>query len=704
MSKHLLGPWTGESANQTVGSANVYDRNSGHKPNHHNSRLFGLPPNQLGSSAKRNFDYDFKYPNEDSPGEEGSENARVWMIYNDEAELFDDDMLHGFRDTLDSLLVFAALFSAVVTTLVAQTSTKLEPDHAQITSYLLVEQILLLRANGNLTAINAVPSSLLGPNAMTRSSTDVAINVLFFVSLSLSLSTALFSILVKQWLTAYAAKVPGTPKDVALTRHYRFVGLQKWKLPEIIGVLPLILHSSLWIFVAGLLLFVWQKNSALFSAAAAVLGVTFGLYSISLLLPPFVHDCPYHIPFLDASVRFFCDNIWGSFAYLARLGYCVFHRAVWHLSQCIRLRIPESYPLWPHFYIRSWHWFRRFELGAGRRPGNICAAVIWLWEYSSNPTIRHAAVRSLAGIIPMEAGDDLDYWVWDDNVAQIFAGNRRLDEALWDQLVHTPLPKTLPQLRSAISTTSPTYNTYVRADFALRSWTYFWIKQGKLPKPSFYSRPRNFKALMHCAWSNPSKISRREFIQYILDCEYVWNPRTKSWHTHALDWTHAIPESPLQFIGMHGLAELVEPVSRRADVNHRTDSYNPIEWAAYRGHLDTVKAFVAAGADLSKSDLPLRVASQNGHIEVVEFLLSQPRIEELIARDNGLFDSFSSAIKGGWSDVVQLFLHKGIQISHAQRRLLKDLAESTENRRQETIDMLEQAWIYDPSSSAGTRT
>ncbi|KAH8822288.1 hypothetical protein DL96DRAFT_1421942, partial [Flagelloscypha sp. PMI_526] len=204
----------------------------------------------------RNFDYDSKYPANDLPGEEASDNARVWMIYNDEADLFDDDMLHGFRDTLDSLLVFAALFSAVVTTLLVQTSTKLEPDHAEIITYLLTEQILLLRANGNQTAINTIPSSLLGPNAMTWSSSDIAVNVLFFVSLALSLSTALFSILVKQWLTSYTNKVQGTPKDVALTRHFRFFGLQKWKLPELIGTLPLLLHSSLWLFAAGLLLYV----------------------------------------------------------------------------------------------------------------------------------------------------------------------------------------------------------------------------------------------------------------------------------------------------------------------------------------------------------------------------------------------------------------------------------------------------------------
>jgi hypothetical protein len=61
----------------------------------------------LGS---RNYDYTQKYPPDDL-GKEAGENARVWKVYLDEAEAFDDEMLKGFRDTLDALLVFVSIFS-----------------------------------------------------------------------------------------------------------------------------------------------------------------------------------------------------------------------------------------------------------------------------------------------------------------------------------------------------------------------------------------------------------------------------------------------------------------------------------------------------------------------------------------------------------------------------------------------------------------
>ncbi|KAH8822410.1 hypothetical protein DL96DRAFT_1453558, partial [Flagelloscypha sp. PMI_526] len=203
----------------------------------------------------RSFDYDAKYP-EDPPGEEDSENARIWMIYNDEAGIYDDDMIRGFRDTLDSLLVFAALFSAVVTTLLVETVSSLEPDYAQMSTALLAEQVKLLRANGNATALELIPPSNLVFNATTPSNSEVIVNILFFMSLAVALSTALFSVLFKQWLTAYSTKIPGTPKEISLIRHFRYDGLVKWKVAEMIGLLPFLLHASVGLFAVGLLVYI----------------------------------------------------------------------------------------------------------------------------------------------------------------------------------------------------------------------------------------------------------------------------------------------------------------------------------------------------------------------------------------------------------------------------------------------------------------
>lgn len=94
----------------------------------------------------------------------------------------------------------AALFSAVVTTFVVQSSQALLPDYAQISTFILEEQVALLRAINNITAVSEGTRSPLGPESLTRSSIDIWINGLFFASLCLSIVTALLSVLVKQWL------------------------------------------------------------------------------------------------------------------------------------------------------------------------------------------------------------------------------------------------------------------------------------------------------------------------------------------------------------------------------------------------------------------------------------------------------------------------------------------------------------------------
>ncbi|KIY61265.1 hypothetical protein CYLTODRAFT_460003, partial [Cylindrobasidium torrendii FP15055 ss-10] len=67
------------------------------------------------------YDYTKKYAR-DKRYEELHQDARVWLAYNDEAAIFDNDMVGEAADSLDILLVFAGLFSAVLTTFVAQTS------------------------------------------------------------------------------------------------------------------------------------------------------------------------------------------------------------------------------------------------------------------------------------------------------------------------------------------------------------------------------------------------------------------------------------------------------------------------------------------------------------------------------------------------------------------------------------------------------
>jgi hypothetical protein len=55
------------------------------------------------------YDYEQKYP-PDAPWHEIDEYARVWMVYNDEADVIDKDMIEEAGDILDILLIFVRVY------------------------------------------------------------------------------------------------------------------------------------------------------------------------------------------------------------------------------------------------------------------------------------------------------------------------------------------------------------------------------------------------------------------------------------------------------------------------------------------------------------------------------------------------------------------------------------------------------------------
>ncbi|EKM49882.1 uncharacterized protein PHACADRAFT_131754, partial [Phanerochaete carnosa HHB-10118-sp] len=101
------------------------------------------------------------------------------------------------KEDIDTLLVFAGLFSAVVTGFVVTTYPNLQPDDSD-------EIVFLLRQS--LAQNYTVSDGVLRPMAPFPSDPPfeaplwaIRVNGLWFASLIVSLSTASFGMLVKQW-------------------------------------------------------------------------------------------------------------------------------------------------------------------------------------------------------------------------------------------------------------------------------------------------------------------------------------------------------------------------------------------------------------------------------------------------------------------------------------------------------------------------
>ncbi|KAK0238837.1 hypothetical protein EDD85DRAFT_522103 [Armillaria nabsnona] len=238
------------------------------------------------------FDYEQKFP-EDKRHEEMGPMARVWRTLLEECGPFDLEMAEGWRDALDVLLVFAGLFSAVVTTFVAQTSQSLQVDYGQVTATLLIELIDVQRSAANGSLVNNVPRSDL---TFRPSTSDSWVNGLWFTSLSLSLSTALFAVLIKQWIHQYMSVQSGTPRDRCRLHQFRYMGLQRWGVDLIIGLLPVLMSMSLALFLVGLVLFIIPLRVSIASVVGSVTFIAFAAYLITNFLPVLYPSCPYKTP------------------------------------------------------------------------------------------------------------------------------------------------------------------------------------------------------------------------------------------------------------------------------------------------------------------------------------------------------------------------------------------------------------------------
>ncbi|PBL04459.1 hypothetical protein ARMGADRAFT_1005018 [Armillaria gallica] len=280
--------------------------------------FFGLNRNQLhswGVGAPR--DYKARYP-PDPRGKGMSSNARIWSIYLDEAADFDANMLAEWRDTIDVLLVFAGLFSAVLTTFV--------PDYNEVSMLLLFEILKATASNGSQITIASSPTAFFSPSL-----SDEWMNSLWFVSLTLSLITALVAVLVKQWIHQYVAIVSdSSARDRARIRHMRYTGLQTWRVPMIIGLLPVLLHVSLALFFAGLTIFLFSLGMKVAWLVSIIGAATYTAYVIALILPLIHPYCPYQVPLTLYIYRLYqyihrLHQLlqYGNSYLIRRVGYCI---------------------------------------------------------------------------------------------------------------------------------------------------------------------------------------------------------------------------------------------------------------------------------------------------------------------------------------------------------------------------------------------
>ncbi|KAI0341642.1 hypothetical protein BDW22DRAFT_1443210 [Trametopsis cervina] len=223
-----------------------------------------------------------------------------WPVIQNAVDEYDKDQIEGIKNDIDTLLVFIGLFSAVLTAFLIAAFTLLQEDVPTATLTTL-RQMSAQNANYTIEG-DFVHSISPAPTSFTQfepTANAIRINDLWIASLLISLITASFGILVKQWLREYMKFVTSFPQGRLRIRKFRRAGLEAWKVLTIAACLPLLLQLALGLFFIGLCFYTRELHlSVRNTTLPLVAGWGFILVFVTIV-PFFSAHCPYKTPALD---------------------------------------------------------------------------------------------------------------------------------------------------------------------------------------------------------------------------------------------------------------------------------------------------------------------------------------------------------------------------------------------------------------------
>jgi hypothetical protein len=109
----------------------------------------------------------------------------------------------------------------------------------------------------------------------------------------------MLSTLLQQWARRYIriTQLPRrTPDKRAQIRAFFTTGVNRFHVAWAVEALPTLVHLSLFIFFAGLLIFLFNINHTVFNAVVCGVALSATAYACITIVPIFCHDSPYYAP------------------------------------------------------------------------------------------------------------------------------------------------------------------------------------------------------------------------------------------------------------------------------------------------------------------------------------------------------------------------------------------------------------------------
>ncbi|KAH9474541.1 hypothetical protein JR316_0013003 [Psilocybe cubensis] len=190
----------------------------------------------------------------------------------------------AWKDEVQNLLIFAGLFSAVVTTFLVESYKDLQADPNDTMIALLAH--IAARLDNDTSIITS--TSIFSDNTFVPATSTIRVNVFWFISLVLSLTTVLVGTISLQWLREHRSySNVSDPREKYAIFHMRKEGLEKWRVDRIFTVMPLLLQSALVLFLGGLIDFLhaFSQRWSVVIPVAAVIGLSLLFLVTTTILP-----------------------------------------------------------------------------------------------------------------------------------------------------------------------------------------------------------------------------------------------------------------------------------------------------------------------------------------------------------------------------------------------------------------------------------
>lgn len=185
------------------------------------------------------------------------------------------------------------VFSATVAAFLIESYKTLKPDPGEATARLLQQVTQQLAAISNGTQFALPTNDVFKPKPSA-----IHVNIMWFLSLCISLSCALAATLVQQWARRYLRLSQGhrAAQRRVRIRTYLLEGIHVFHTRWIVENISLLMHAAIFLFFAGLVEFLYTINHEVAYVVIVAVSIFAATYIVLTSLPVIFRQCPFQTP------------------------------------------------------------------------------------------------------------------------------------------------------------------------------------------------------------------------------------------------------------------------------------------------------------------------------------------------------------------------------------------------------------------------